>query len=208
MEFKPLKQASSWNPPPHWRRITPIDAHTEGEPFRVITSGFPELPGDTILARRRYAKAHYDYLRTALMWEPRGHADMYGCIVTPPVTPGADAGVLFIHNEGFSTMCGHGVIGFTTVALETGMFPMTEPETTLKIDTPAGLVTARGGVSEGRVKSVYFHNVPSFVLELDAVVEAHGLGRVRYDLAFGGAFTPTSRRKTSGLHARPKITGA
>jgi proline racemase len=204
MSFKPLTRTSNWNPPSDWRRITTIDAHTEGEPFRVITGGFPELPGETILARRRYAKTHYDDLRTALMWEPRGHADMYGCIVTPPVTPGADAGVLFIHNEGFSTMCGHGIIGFTTVALETGMFPMTEPETTLKIDTPAGLVTARGRVSEGRVKSVYFYNVPSFVLELDAVIEAPGLGRVRYDLAFGGAFYAYVKAEDVGLTCAPE----
>src|SRR5215475_9860512 len=204
MTFEPLAKISNWKPPPHWRRITTIDAHTEGEPFRVITGGFPELPGDTILARRRYAKAHYDDLRTALMWEPRGHADMYGCIVTPPVTPGADVGVLFIHNEGFSTMCGHGVIGFTTVALETGMFPMIEPETTLKIDTPAGLVTAHGRVSGGRVKSVYFQNVPSFVLELDAVVDAPGLGRVNYDLAFGGAFYAYVQAEDLGLTCAPE----
>lgn len=204
MTFKALTQSSSWNPPSHWRRITTIDAHTEGEPFRVITDGFPELPGDTILARRRYAKAHYDNLRTALMWEPRGHADMYGCIVTPPVTPGAHAGVLFIHNEGFSTMCGHGVIGFTTVALETGMFPMTEPETTLKIDTPAGLVTAHGRISDGRVKSVYFHNVPSFVLELDVIIEAPEIGRVSYDLAFGGAFYAYVKAEDVGLTCFPE----
>jgi len=204
MAFEPLTQASNWNPPSHWRRITTIDAHTEGEPFRVITGGFPELPGDTILARRRYAKTHYDNLRTALMWEPRGHADMYGCIVTSPVTPEADAGILFIHNEGFSTMCGHGVIGFTTVALETGMFPMTGPETTLKIDTPAGLVTAYARVDAGRVKSVYFHNVPSFVLELDAVVDAPGLGRIRYDLAFGGAFYAYVKAEDVGLTCAPE----
>src|SRR5262249_14827658 len=151
-------------------------------------SGFPDLPGETILARRRYAREHYDHLRRALMWEPRGHADMYGCIVTPPVSAEADAGVLFIHNEGFSTMCGHGVIGFATVALETGMFPMVEPETTIKIDSPAGLVTAHARIKDGRVASVYFHNVPSFVFELDAAVDVPELGRVRYDLAFGGAF--------------------
>jgi trans-L-3-hydroxyproline dehydratase len=203
MAFEPLTQVSNWKPPSDWRRVTTIDAHTEGEPFRVITGGFPELPGETILARRRYAKTHYDDLRTALMWEPRGHADMYGCVVTPPVTPGADAGVLFIHNEGFSTMCGHGVIGFTTVALETGMFPMVEPETTLKIDTPAGLVTAHGRVSDGRVKSVYFHNVPSFVLELDAAVEAPGLGRLKYDLAFGGAFYAYVKAEDVGLSCAP-----
>lgn len=204
MSFKPLTQTANWNPPSDWLRITTIDAHTEGEPFRVVTSGFPDLLGDTILARRRYAKEHFDHLRTALMWEPRGHADMYGCIVTPPVSNGADAGVLFIHNEGFSTMCGHGIIGFTTVALETGMFPMNEPETTLKIDAPAGLVTAHARINDGRVKSVYFHNVPSFVLELDAVVDAPGLGKVSYDLAFGGAFYAYVKAEEVRLSCAPE----
>ncbi|MGD9007722.1 MAG: proline racemase family protein, partial [Desulfobacteraceae bacterium] len=107
----------TWRPPKNWIKITTIDAHTGGEPFRVITGGLPELPGGTILERRRYMRKHLDHLRTALMWEPRGHADMYGCIVTPPVTAGADFGVLFLHNEGYSTMCGHGIIAITTIAL-------------------------------------------------------------------------------------------
>lgn len=204
MSFSPLSMASNWNPPADWRRITTIDAHTEGEPFRVIVSGFPELQGETILARRRFAKEHFDHLRTALMWEPRGHADMYGCIVTPPVTPEADAGILFIHNEGYSTMCGHGIIGFMTVALETGMFPMVEPVTTLKIDSPAGLITAHARIKADRVESVYFHNVPSFVVELDAVVEAPELGQVRYDLAYGGAFYAYVCAEDVGLSCRPE----
>ena len=116
-EMLNFNSALKYNPPADWLRITAIDAHTGGEPFRVIVDGFPELQGNTILERRRYAKEHYDHLRTALMWEPRGHADMYGCILTPPVTPTADFGILFIHNEGFSTMCGHGIIGITTVAI-------------------------------------------------------------------------------------------
>jgi proline racemase len=194
----------SWNPPQHWHRITAIDAHTEGEPFRVILSGFPELLGDTILERRRFAKENYDYLRTALMWEPRGHADMYGCILTPPVTPDADLGILFIHNEGFSTMCGHGIIGIATVALETGMLAMRAPETTIKIDTPAGLVTAHARVKDGRVSSVYFHNVPSFVVALDEEVEVPELGRVRYDLAFGGAFYAYVQAEDVELTCTPK----
>ncbi len=180
--------ALKYSPPSDWIKITAIDAHTGGEPFRVIVDGFPELPGNTILERRRYAKEHYDHLRTALMWEPRGHADMYGCILTPPVTPEADFGILFIHNEGFSTMCGHGIIGITTVVLETGMLPMTSPTTQIKIDSPAGLITAYAHIENGHVKNVSFHNVPSFVSELDAVVDVPGLGKVRYDLAFGGAF--------------------
>ena len=94
----------SWNPPDDWMRITTIDAHAEGEPLRIITGGLPPIPGDTILERRRYLIQNLDHLRTALMWEPRGHADMYGAILTEPVTQGADAGLLFMHNEGYSTM--------------------------------------------------------------------------------------------------------
>jgi proline racemase len=193
-----------WRPPEDWLRITSVDAHTAGEPFRVITSGFPELRGDTILARRRYAKEHLDHLRTALMWEPRGHADMYGCIVTPPVTPEADIGILFMHNEGYSTMCGHGIIGITKVALETGLLPMSEPETTIKIDAPAGLITAHARVEHGQVTEVRFHNVPSFVLALDQSVEVLGLGQVRYDLAFGGAFYAFVQAEETGVSCAPQ----
>ncbi len=179
---------TDWQPPDEWLRITTIDSHTGGEPFRVVTGGFPELEGDTILERRRDAMQNWDPLRKALMWEPRGHADMYGCLVTPPVSPEADFGILFMHNEGFSTMCGHGVIAMATVAVETGMLPATEPETLVRMDTPAGLVSAWASLSEGRVGSVRFHNVPAFVVDLDLDVEVPGIGRVRYDLAFGGAF--------------------
>jgi proline racemase len=177
-----------WQPPPDWTRIRTIDAHTAGEPLRVIVSGWPSLEGATILERRRFAREHHDALRIALMWEPRGHADMYGCIIVPPETEGADFGVLFLHNEGWSTMCGHGIIGVTTVVLETGMLPSSKPETTLRIDTPAGLVTARALVENGRVTSVAFTNVPSFVLLADRTIQVPGLGPVRYDVAFGGAF--------------------
>lgn len=194
----------NWTPPEHWLKITTIDAHTEGEPFRVITDGYPEFPGESILARRRYAMENLDHLRTALMWEPRGHADMYGCIVTPPVTPEADFGVLFIHNEGYSTMCGHGIIGITTVALEAGLVPMTSPETQVKIDTPAGLVTAHARVSEGRVQSVYFHNVPSFVLIMNETVDVQGLGKVSYDIAFGGAFYAFVQAEEVGVRCSPE----
>lgn len=202
--FAPLERTAEWHPPADWTRIVTVDAHTGGEPFRVVCSGFPVLEGDTILARRRYAREHLETFRTALMWEPRGHADMYGCLVTPPVTPGADVGVLFMHNEGYSTMCGHGIIAFVTVALETGMFAMMEPETTLRIDTPAGLVTARATARAGRVQRVVFHNVPAFVVELDAEVTVPGLGSVRYDLAFGGAFYAYVDARSLGLHCRPE----
>ena len=199
-----FNSALKYDPPSDWLKITAIDAHTGGEPFRVIVDGFPKLEGNTILERRRYAKEHYDHLRTALMWEPRGHADMYGCILTPPVTPDADFGILFIHNEGFSTMCGHGIIGIAMVVLETGMLPITAPTTKLKIDSPAGLITAYAHIENGRVKSVSFHNVPSFVAALDEVVDVPGLGEIRYDLAFGGGFYAYVNASDVGVTCSPE----
>lgn len=193
-----------WTPPAHWVKIRTIDAHTEGEPLRVIVSGYPPLRGDTILARRRYAKAHLDHLRTALMWEPRGHADMYGCLITPPVSGTADFGVLFLHNDGYSTMCGHGIIAVTKIVLETGMLTMGAPETRVGIDTPAGLVTAFAQIEHGRVARVRFRNVPSFVVALDETVEVRGLGKIRYDLAFGGAYYACVRAEDAGVSCTPQ----
>jgi trans-L-3-hydroxyproline dehydratase len=189
----------SWNPPDDWTRITTIDAHAEGEPLRIITGGLPPIPGDTILERRRYLIQNLDYLRTALMWEPRGHADMYGAILTDPVTQEADAGLLFMHNEGYSTMCGHGIIGLVTVALETGMLPVKGAQPTIRLDTPAGLVTAHARLRDGRVRSVAFENVPSFVYALDQTVDVPGIGPVRYDVAFGGAFYAYCRAADLGV---------
>lgn len=178
----------NWTPPADWLQITAIDAHTGGEPLRVITSGFPDIPGKTILEKRHYAVTHYDHLRKALMWEPRGHADMYGCLLTSPVTSDGDVGVLFMHNEGFSTMCGHGIIGLVKVGIETGEFPITGEKTIIKIDTPAGRVTATAHIRDNKVQQVSFVNVLSFLLASDCSVTVEGLGDVSYDLAYGGAF--------------------
>lgn len=199
------ERARAWSPE-GWIRVFAVDAHTAGEPLRVILGGFPSLERDTILGRRRVAIERYDDLRRGLMWEPRGHADMYGCIVVPPVTARADFGVLFTHNEGFSTMCGHGVIGVVTVVVEMGLVPVGAPETHLGLDTPAGFVDARARVAEGRVESVAFTNVPSFVAGLDREVDVSGWGRVRYDLAFGGAFYAFVRAGDMGLTLEPRET--
>jgi trans-L-3-hydroxyproline dehydratase len=185
-------------------RITTIDLHTGGEPFRVVTGGFPDPAGEGILARRRWVRENFDRLRTALMFEPRGHADMYGCIVTPPVTPGADIGVLFMHNEGYSTMCGHGIIAITKAVLETGLVRMKTPETTIRIDSPAGLITACARVAGGRVESVRFRNVASFVLAKDETVNVPGLGRLRCDIAFGGAFYAYVDAEAAGVRCMPE----
>ncbi|HEX9846923.1 MAG TPA: proline racemase family protein [Acidimicrobiia bacterium] len=183
-----LRPAIRWNPPPEWRRLTVIDSHAGGEPFRVVVEGLPGIPGNTVLDRRAYAMEHLDHLRRILMWEPRGHADMYGGWLGPPVHPESDLSVLFTHNEGFSTMCGHGIIALAKVVLDTGMVAAQVPETTLRIDTPAGTVTAISAIADGFVVSTRFRNVPSFVVELGASITVPGLGEVTYDLAFGGAF--------------------
>ena len=199
-----LERMRHWTPPDNWQKITTIDAHTGGEPFRIITGGLPEVKGATILERRRYMRDRLDHLRTALMWEPRGHADMYGCVITPPESAAADFGVLFLHNEGYSSMCGHGIIAATTVAVETGMIEAVEPVTTVRIDAPAGLVTAHARLESGRVTSVFFHNVPAFVFCLDRTVTVPGLGTVRYDIAYGGAFYTFVRAEDLDVTTTPK----
>ncbi len=199
-----MRAMRNWSPPEGWRKITTIDLHTAGEPFRVITGGLPEPAGDSILARRRTMREKMDHLRTALMWEPRGHADMYGCVVTPPESAEADFGVLFLHNEGYSTMCGHGIIAMATLAVETGLVAVQEPETVIRIDTPAGLITASARVRGGRAVSAAFRNVPAFVLALDQTVEVPGWGTVRYDIAFGGAFYAYVQAADVGLTTWPE----
>jgi len=199
-----LARALDWRPPAGWTSITTVDAHAAGEPLRVILSGWPDVAGRSMLERRRRARQRFDGLRTALMWEPRGHADMYGCVVLPPATPEADFGVLFLHNEGFSTMCGHGIVAVTTVMIDIGAMSPVEPETVVRIDTPVGLVTARARIDCGRVRDVAFTNVPSFVLHRDRVVTVPGLGDVRCDVAFGGAFYAFVKAADVGVDLTPE----
>ena len=184
-------------------RITTIDAHTAGEPLRVITSGLPEIPGDTILARRRWAETNLEPLRKALMLEPRGHADMYGCIPMPPATSDGEVGVLFLHNDGYSTMCGHGIIGLVKVGVEAGLFELDPEEPIIRIDTPAGRVTATAHLEGGRVARVSFENVPSFLLHRDLVVNTPTLGELRCDVGFGGAFYAYVDALEVGLELAP-----
>lgn len=188
-----------WSPPDDWLKITTIDAHAEGEPLRIITSGFPALPGKTILEKRRLMQQKHDHLRKALIWEPRGHADMYGCVLTEPVTQDGTVGVVFFHNEGYSTMCGHGIIALSTVLLETGRLEAKGAATELRIDTPAGRVTATAYIREGKVSHISFVNVPSFVYAKDQHVDVTGIGRVTYDIAFGGAFYAFCHAEELGL---------
>lgn len=167
-----------------------VDSHTEGMPTRVITGGLGVIPGDTMAARREHFIEHLDYLRTLLMYEPRGHAAMSGAILQPPLRPDADIGVVFIEVSGCLPMCGHGTIGVATVLVETGMVPVSAPVTTIRLDTPAGLVAAEVAVrDDGAAIGVTIRNVPSFPVVRDAEVEVPELDRtVRYDLAYGGNF--------------------
>ena len=155
-------------------RVEAVDYHTGGEPFRIVTGGVPPLGGSSILDRRRYAREHLDDVRRLLVFEPRGHADMYGCFVTQPEDSGAALGVVFFHTEGYSTACGHGTIALVTWAIETGRIRAEEPETRVAVDVPSGRLETWAAVEDGRVRSVRFRNVPAFV---------HPSG-----VAFGGAF--------------------
>ncbi|GAA3941922.1 proline racemase family protein [Streptomyces gulbargensis] len=165
-----------------------VDSHTEGMPTRVITGGVGVIPGATMAERRLHFIEHLDHLRTLLMYEPRGHAAMSGAILQPPTRPDADHGVLYIEVSGLLPMCGHGTIGVATVLVETGMVTVTEPVTTVRLDTPAGLVSVDVRVSDGRATAVTLTNVPAFSVALDRTVDVPGHGTLRYDLAFGGNF--------------------
>jgi len=167
--------------------ISTVDYHTGGEPFRIVVGGIPELEGRTVLERRAWAGANLDQVRHLLIDEPRGHADMYGAFVTPPNDAGADLGVVFFHNEGYSTACGHGTIALVTWALESGRLAATEPATTVTVDVPSGRLECTAHVTGARVESVRFRNVPSFVLATNVDVPT-SRGPIPMDVAYGGAF--------------------
>jgi proline racemase len=180
-----------------------VDSHTEGMPTRVITGGLGPIPGDSMQERRLYFEEHLDHLRLLLMREPRGHSAMSGAFLQPPTRPDADWGVLFVEVSGLLPMCGHGTIGVATVLVETGMVAVSEPETVIRLDTPAGLVEATVTVSDGRAERVRLRNVPAFVAEFDATVEVESLGALSYDMAFGGNFYALMPAASVGLEPVP-----
>ncbi|MDQ3871325.1 MAG: proline racemase family protein [Chloroflexota bacterium] len=202
--------------------IQAIDMHCAGEPLRLVTAGLPPVPHAPILERRRWVLEHADRVRRIAMYEPRGHPDMYGAVLLPPYREDADAAVLFMHNEGYSTMCGHGTIALAMALVEEGLFPATEPETTIRLEAPAGLVTATvetrrtagGGHEAGEVR---FTNVPSYLAERDIELRPDGLalaagaaeqGFLRVDLGFGGAYYGIVEASDLGLRIVPESTPA
>ncbi|HWI19223.1 MAG TPA: proline racemase family protein [Vicinamibacterales bacterium] len=192
-------------------RIRTIDAHAAGEPLRLVIEGLPAPEGRTMLEKRAWAQKRLDHLRRAIILEPRGHTDMYGALLTEPVTREANAGVLFMHNEGWSTMCGHGIVAVTTMAIERGLIwadsaaPADGRKPTsmeIRYDTPAGLVHARAHLAHHgdlvRVESVAFRNVASFVFEPSLLVTI-GSRKIPVDVAFGGAFYAIVDSEAAGV---------
>jgi proline racemase len=187
--------------------FTAVDSHTEGMPTRVITGGVEPIPGADMRERRAYFLEHMDGVRRLLMREPRGHGAMSGAILQPPTHDGADWGVLFIEVSGCLPMCGHGTIGVATVLVERGLVEVTEPETIVRLDTPAGLVEARVAVRDGRARGVTLRNVPAFLHAGDLEVDVPGYGTVAYDMAFGGNFYALLPAAAVGLEVDPARGG-
>jgi proline racemase len=179
-----------------------VEMHTGGEPVRIVTAGFPEPAGDTILDKRRFTLEHHDDLRRMLMHEPRGHADMYGVLPVPPDHPDADMGVLFMHNEGYSTMCGHATIAVGRWAVDAGHIPRQEPVTRFTLQVPAGLVQVEVETGPDGGGDVRFRSVPAFVTALDVSIPVPGRGAVDVDVAFGGAFYAFVDAARLGLDVR------
>lgn len=187
--------------------VDTTDYHTAGEPFRIVVGGVGPIPGETVLDKRAWAIENLDRVRRLLVFEPRGHADMYGCFVTEPDDADGDLGVLFFHNAGFSTACGHGTIALATWAVESGLIPASEPETRMVIDVPSGRLPVVAKVENGRPVSARFRNVPSFVHSRGLSVETRSAGGVSLDVAFGGAFYASVEAGALGLAVEPANLG-
>lgn len=179
--------------------LSVTDMHTGGEPLRIITGGYPDIPKGTILQKRKYVRDHLDHLRRILMFEPRGHFDMYGALLVEPDLPDADLAVLFLHNEGYSTMCGHAIIALGRYAVDQGLVEKREPETIVRIEAPCGLVTAHVAVEAGKAGNVAFDSVPCFLFAGEQKIDLEGKQRLTYDIAYGGAFYALADCRQFGL---------
>lgn len=179
--------------------ISTVESHTEGMPTRVVIGGVPPVPGSTMSERRDWAKSNIEWIRGLLMGEPRGHASMSGAILLASTRADADWGVLYIESTGFLPMCGHGTMGVATVLVETGLVEYREPVTTIRLDTPAGLVIAKVACRNGKAEGVTLENVPALLLGLDQKVKTKSFGEITYDMVYGGNFYPIVDATTLGL---------
>jgi trans-L-3-hydroxyproline dehydratase len=187
-------------------RIETVEMHTGGEPVRIVTSGYPAIEGATLLEKRRFARENLDRFRTLLMFEPRGHYDMYGVLPVAPDHPEADMAVLFVHNEGYSTMCGHATIALGRYALDRGMIKAEGDVARLNLQCPCGLVRVTVALEEGRAGPVSFVSVPAFAFALDRAVDVPGIGKVTLDIGYGGAFYAFLPAARFGLDVRKSPT--
>ena len=188
--------------------IHAIDSHTMGEPTRIVVGGIPQINGETMADKKKYLEDNLDYVRTALMHEPRGHNDMFGSIITSSNNKEADFGIIFMDGGGYLNMCGHGSIGAATVAVETGMVEMVEPVTNINMEAPAGLIKAKVMVENEKVKEVSITNVPSFLYMEDATLEVPSLNKtITFDISFGGSFFAIVHAKQLGIEIKPENTG-
>ncbi|MGG1658519.1 4-hydroxyproline epimerase [Brevibacillus sp. NRS-1366] len=185
------------------RVFSTVDTHTGGNPTRTVISGLPKLEGQTMAEKMLHMKAEYDWIRTLLMYEPRGHDVMSGALIVEPCHPDADVGVIYIETGGYLPMCGHDTIGLCTALIETGMVPVSEPVTKLGLDTPAGLVEVEIQVKGGKAREVSFTNIPAFLYKQDVSVEVDGLGSVTCDIAYGGNFYAITDAQRLGLELVP-----
>lgn len=186
------------------RTIQAIDSHTAGEATRIVVGGIPNIKGNTMPEKKQYLEDHLDHIRTAIMLEPRGHNDMFGSVMTQPCDPDADFGIIFMDGGGYLNMCGHGSIGAMTVAVETGVVPMEEPVTKVVMEAPAGIIKGDVKVENGKVQSVSIFNVPAFLYKKDQEVELPGVGKVKFDISFGGSFFAIVNAGQLGLKIEPK----
>jgi len=179
--------------------LTVVDMHTGGEPLRIVTGGYPDLPKGTILEKRAYVRDNLDHLRKILMFEPRGHADQYGALLVEPDLPGADLAVLFMHNEGYSTMCGHAIVALGRYAVDQGLVQPGADVTIVNIECPCGLVRADVTMRNGKPAEVSFESVPSFLFARDKALVLGDWGRITFDIAYGGAFYALADARQFGL---------
>lgn len=186
------------------KSVHTVDTHTEGESTRVVVGGIPKITGHTMPEKKEWLEKNLDYLRTALMLEPRGHKDMFGAILTEPTVEEADYGIIFMDGGGYLNMCGHGTIGAMTVAVETGMVEVTEPITKVVQEAPAGLIRGEVLVEKAKAKTVSFQNVPSFLYKRDCALELPGYGKIKFDISFGGSFFAIVKAEQVGLSLVPE----
>ncbi|MDD4780566.1 MAG: proline racemase family protein [Tissierellia bacterium] len=189
-----------------FKSIQTVDTHTVGQSTRIVLAGVPTLRGNSIMEKKNYLAKHYDYIRSCIMLEPRGHADMFGAFIIEPVHLDADFGMIFMDGKGYLNMCGHGTIGVATVLVDMGMVNVTEPYTELVLESAVGLIKARVLVENRRIKNVSFINTPSFLFQRDVVLDVPGLGTLKFDIAFGGNFFIIIKDSELGVEISPNNT--